>query len=381
MRKCPNCKLEYGEYATYCNICEIDLLPKDKEKSLNKKMDKKKIKGTAKKPFGRFFDWVLGALIGKLALKVIIAFGLGLVAAIPLAYKSAYPDELIIEFTLGEPTNYSVTPGPHWIWPIVQTWERYDARIQYISINTKTGDAKESGISALSADNVRIGVLVDIHYKIDKSKGFVITEAFGYQESNEMKQRIKDRVISEVKLAVRTLSPYYTVDQMLHNRQVLINNVRWMLGISKDFQDLSGVSLEAKNLPKIQASLTDLGLIVDHFSMAFEPDQTYKNARIAVRKQIYAKTQSMVSQDKLKQQLEEEEINSQLDALKNKSKADSIRELAKASLETPLHAMFFEKWDGKLPMIIVVGEDQNILRSLEPVVEKLVSPSTPSSHK
>lgn len=298
----------------------------------------------------KLMEKVVDAVTIKLILKSVGAFSAALIAAAPLCYTSVYPHELVVEYRLGMITDYSVNSGPHWVWPIVEKYERYDTRDTKIEMKGKRSSSRNNlpGVGTQTKEGYLIGVVVDIHYSLDRNKSQTIVESFGIKEGVDLRSSLEERIEDQVASSIRATFPHKTMEQLIDNPPQIIKQLNYLLG--KEFKN------DSFAIERFQTPLQELGILITDLTYTVETTQAYKKAELELITEVS-------KSDKLKAEKENLEIQIQLLKKQREMKVyeanteKKVAVLKKAAQEGSLEEQVIRKWDGAMPSTIVNGSD------------------------
>lgn len=306
---------------------------------------------------------LFNAVLAKLLIKATLLIFAAIVVATPFCVTAVKDYELVVVRKWGKRVDGAVEPGPRWFWPIQNTVHRYDTRPQHIELKGAFSPGEPMGIGARTRDRRHVGLVTTIHYTLDSENWEAIDDNFGSDDSAESRQQIETRIVSEVRHAIQNLVPQYELEYLHSHRGELIHDVLFTLeltnteepGSQTDMDDQPIIIVPPTPLPieRLQA----VGIVIKYLEMqldtpdGFEQEMDELAAIEADEKKATAKAPQLV-QEKLVAAAEQEIAN-----IWARASAEHELEMLQAKSQAAPLTSFLDKWDWRLPQVIVVGSD------------------------
>ncbi len=260
---------------------------------------------------------------------VIMLLGLVLV---PASFHTVDTGEVAVVKHLGEAKEVR-TAGTHFDLWIVNSYQRYDAKVQNIDITT----------AAYSSDAQTMNLQMTLQYQIMGDKVMEIARQYG---SLEILQNRIQSIATEKTKAI--LSAHKAMD-IISDRAAMSPAVE--MAIKDAIGDEYYVNVTAVVLTNID------------FSDAFE--QAVEEKMIAEQKQLKAEYEN-----KTKVAQAEADAKAKIVAAEAEAKANAL--LEESLTDKILQEMYIDKWDGKLPKVVTGNDAMSLLLPAETVTEDTV---------
>jgi regulator of protease activity HflC (stomatin/prohibitin superfamily) len=319
------------------------------------------VKSKKRAPFrvwlGRFTISLVWSTLGKWTAVTLI----GLFATLAgIAYTAVHDDELVIVTSFGRISEGPLKPGIYWYMPYFNVIRRYTTTRQFLLITDKTVEANkefieshfQDGISVNTSDRVPVMVVLEVSYCIEKNTHTVqsFVRNFGRSPSNYGTDKIEKLIADICRNAARSVLANSKLTDIESDVESKCAQMRSKVMGSKTGQ-ISTNDTE---------SLGDLGISIRSLGYRVQPNPDIQRAQITetikfqqeqLRKQtIEARSIADEKELELKEKL----------AVRRLETAKAEREAFEMSVEsTPqkLRMELLNKWDGKLPGVLLIGED------------------------
>lgn len=326
-------------------------------------------RATQPRRWWRVLDAALTTLIAKVLLKLLgLALAAGIIS-IPFFYRTVHDDELVMMKRWGALVETPVAAGPAFFLPFIHSVHQYDAKPASFEIKPSNGDDDIKGIPAQTRDMWRIGVQVQVFYKLNKSQGKAIVDNFGADDSDKARKLIELRILAEVSHAIQNLVPQYSIQYLLAHRAELEHNVLVVLGLARDHDYGTQVDDAGRPIPVVPPNplpwerLAHVGIDLNVLATSFELPKEYHDERsrlaavIAERAHIVESRKTV--QERIRMQNDNLELAKLADVLAvTEAKTHAAVREAKLQAEkgSPIN-VFLGKWNGMLPQTLVTGEN------------------------
>jgi len=247
----------------------------------------------------------------------------------PLSFHTIDTGELAVVKHLGEARTVR-SAGTHFDLWITESYQRYDAKVQNVEINT----------AAYSSDAQTMDFQMTLQYQIMSDKVMNIAKQYGSLDILE--NRIQSIAIEKTKAVLSS----YKAMNIISDRAAMSPMVE---GAIKDaIGEEYFVNVTAVVLTNID------------FSEAFE--QAVEEKMIAEQKQLKA---AYENETKIAQA--EADAKAKVVAAEAEAKANEL--LERSLTEKILREMYIDKWDGKLPSVVAGDESTSIMIPSSSVTE------------
>jgi regulator of protease activity HflC (stomatin/prohibitin superfamily) len=152
-----------------------------------------------------------------------------IIIVILASIKIVYQYERGVKFTLGKFSGI-MKPGLRLVFPVIQTWQRIDMRINVVDVPDQ---------DCITKDNVSVRVNAVLYFKVSAANKAVIEVEHYLYAVSQLAQTTMRNVVGEV-----------TLDQLLSNRDEISNKIKIIVdkatdpwGIKVDSVDLKDISL------------------------------------------------------------------------------------------------------------------------------------------
>lgn len=332
----------------------------------------------------------LAHLIASVSIKAVIAFVAGMAALSPFCVTQIRDYDLVVLREWGKRVNGEIPPGLKWYWPIINSIHRYDIRPRMIEIRERDQDGSEhlAGIGALSRDGWQVGVVTSISYTLDRDKWQAVDDNFGSDDSETTRKQIESRIKVDVRHAIQNLMPQYGLEYLLDHRSELIQNTYVTLGLSNSPNPGTQQTVDPKGdlmpfevripHPLPIEPLSRVGIVLKSLAVQFETLADFDKLQ---RESAISRTKSRLAVERAEQFRREQQVaEEEAKVLKIEAMGKAEAELAilRAKQQVSPATTFFEKWNGKLPEVIL-GSDAGVQQVLGELIRSRVTGSVPSS--
>jgi len=280
---------------------------------------------------GFFTDEYGDPKVGTIISTVGLVIGVPILALILKPFTIVQPGERVVVTRLGEVQPGSLSEGFHGILPIVDKLTTFDTRIQK--------DLVEG--SGFSSDNQEVNITVSVNWKVTADKVPTL-----FQELKTLANAKERILVPAVNEEVKSAIAGYTAETTIKNRPTIKQSI------------VDGVTsrLEARGLTVIAG-----GINIDNidFSDQFEA---------AVESKVVAAQQAQAAVNLAEGEAKAAELEAKRDIARAKGKAESAR-LEAAALKANGGALVLQKealdkWDGKLPTQLIMGEGKGSIPAM-----------------
>ncbi|MBR6594115.1 MAG: prohibitin family protein [Clostridia bacterium] len=271
----------------------------------------------------------LGVACGVLAL--IMLLGLLIV---PSSFRTVETGEIVVVKHLGEATEVR-TAGMHFDLWLTNTYQRYDAKVQNVDIDTM----------AYSSDAQTMNIKITLQYQIVVDKALDIAKQYGTLDV--LQSRIQSIAIEKTKAV---LSAYKAMD-------IISDRAAMSPAVEKAINDAVGeeyfVDITAVVLTNIDFS--------DAFEQAVEEKMIAEQAKLKAEyenetKIAQAKAEADAQVEKAKAKIEIAKAEAEAVKIAAEAEANANEIIMKSLSPEIIEKLLADKWNGKLPTVVGSGE-------------------------
>lgn len=278
-------------------------------------------------PYGKY------VVIGAIVLAVIIV-----VPMIISSIVTIETGEIGVVRRLGE-VRRTLSPGPNFVVPMINTVDRYDLRIREAQLD----------FSTYSVDAQSIRGYVSIQYRLRPYRVMEIAEQFG--TIRQLESMLHSVLLREAQIVFALKTAMELVEQ----RGVLNVEIRQRLdGIAEEFHIV----------------ITDV--MVDHMQFSADFDEAVNRRIVAEQAEIQAEIDARTAVIQATQALEVARLEAQQLVAQAESEAQALRIMRDAwdaqSIEVRnvmLRQRFFDTWDGVMPRVLTQDGMDLIMSGLD----------------
>ena len=249
---------------------------------------------------------------GFLALPLLLICVIGCVKSVPTGHTG-------VVTTFGRVEDYTLEAGVHFINPFSKVI-KIDNRTQKQSVE----------MNAFSSDIQEVKVVYTVNYSIDKANAQNLYKNIGLNYYDVV---IAPKVIE----CVKSVMAQYTAENLVSSRSEVAIKI----------EDQLAKSLTIYDIRVITTSIEDLDF-TDAFTDAVEAKQVAEQNKL--KAQTEAETKIIQAEAEAKVKITQAEAEAKSNELLNKTLTNAM-----------LQKLFYEKWDGKLPIVTSGNNGINLL--------------------
>ena len=249
---------------------------------------------------------------GFLALPLLLICVIGCIKSVPTGHTG-------VVTTFGRVEDYTLEAGVHFINPFSKVI-KIDNRTQKQSVE----------MNAFSSDIQEVKVVYTVNYSIDKANAQNLYKNIGLNYYDVV---IAPKVIE----CVKSVMAQYTAENLVSSRSEVAIKI----------EDQLAESLTIYDIRVITTSIEDLDF-TDAFTDAVEAKQVAEQNKL--KAQTEAETKIIQAEAEAKVKITQAEAEAKSNELLNKTLTNAM-----------LQKLFYEKWDGKLPIVTSGNNGINLL--------------------
>ena len=249
---------------------------------------------------------------GFLALPLLLICVIGCIKSVPTGHTG-------VVTTFGRVEDYTLEAGVHFINPFSKVI-KIDNRTQKQSVE----------MNAFSSDIQEVKVVYTVNYSIDKANAQNLYKNIGLNYYDVV---IAPKVIE----CVKSVMAQYTAENLVSSRSEVAIKI----------EDQLAKSLTIYDIRVITTSIEDLDF-TDAFTDAVEAKQVAEQNKL--KAQTEAETKIIQAEAEAKVKITQAEAEAKSNELLNKTLTNAM-----------LQKLFYEKWDGKLPIVTSGNNGINLL--------------------
>ena len=246
-----------------------------------------------------------------------------------------------------------VTPGLHWKISFVDSVEGMEVR---------TRKNVESNIPVATSEQMPSTAVISVNWTVNKSEAIDIFRQYGGLDQFE--NRILD---PKIKSGAKDAIAKYTAEEIIRNRNVVINNIQASIMESMDGYPvtINSIQLEDIRFPATYTGAIEAKQVA--LQESIKEEHKLERQRLEAQRQVNTanaeKESRMAKADGVAYQLKVEAAG-EADAIRlvGKAEADKIEAMAKALATNPdvIQLEQVKRWQGNVPRV-TMGENQSIL--------------------
>lgn len=295
--------------------------------------------------FGKFMAFVVIASITTVA---------------GLAFTAVRADELVVATSFGRIIDGPLQPGIYWYWPYFNTIQRYPSIREFLLITEKrveggtvyTEALMEEGIGVSTKDHVPVTVVLELSYQILRDRTILerFIQNWGLANADRAIEKLEKIIADRCRSAARSVLEQADLATIEKNP----------VDCSSKILVAATQRIVVEGHAEFGEPLADIGVSVLSLGYRLRVDPEVKKARAAqaaARETQVSRLLTIESEHAV--DMRELELRAKLQSaqLEEARAARQVFESSPESAPQSVRLKALQKWDGRLPGVLLVGAD------------------------